>query len=252
MCFLSRFKSVLLLLPLLLVLSCTTSHNLENRLAQLETKVQDIEELGVMGLAEGVGASFYPVSGSLTGSGTGSLDKISGTADNDAAIAMFNAHGTYGNAFFAYTLDDNGGSGDNEPWYIESGDGGDERWELCDLHGTYTYSKCEISESDAATVDISSNESGIVYINTDGAQEYDLPADPTGYIICIGNDEDSTGAITIDPNGTDIIILDGAVESAGEAIVSGGAVDDYICLIGIDSTYWRETGYTGTWDGAVD
>jgi len=247
-----KYKVSWLVLLVLFTFGCATNRLQDRKIADLADRVQDIEFGALMGLAESADANFFPVSGSLTGGGTGSLDKITSTADNDAAIAMFNAHGTYGDAFMAFTLDDNAGSGDDEPWYVNSGDGGNERWELLDGRFSFMYSKIKNNESDAATITVNDYDTGTVYVNTDGVQEADLPADPTGLVYCFCNDEDSTGAITLDPNVNDIIIIDGALESAGEAIVSSGSIADFLCIYGIDAVYWRVTGYTGTWDGAVD
>jgi hypothetical protein len=233
--------------------------------AEIELLKKEIKDLksemeisSLLGMAEGAKANIYPYTGGLTGGGTGALDKTTGTNDGDAAIVLLSDHATWGNAFMPYALDVDGGNDEDPPWIIDSGDGGGaatvEDWELLDGRFNNMFSKISIDESNDATVDISSLDykTGTFFINTDGAQEYDLPANPTGLVFCFANDEDSTGAITIDPDDADYIILDGAAESAGEAIVSTGAIEDQVCIIGIDASYWKVTGYLGTWDGAVD
>lgn len=73
----------------------------------------------------------------------------------------------------------------------------------------------------------------IIYNDVAGVLEVDLPDTATDRTICVHAD-DQASAITIDPNGTDVIRLDGASESAGEAIDNTGsaAVGDYICVHG--------------------
>jgi len=88
--------------------------------------------------------------------------------------------------------------------------------------------------------------SNAVYLNNDNdAIEFDLPADPTGCTLCFRNRY--AAAITIDPNGTDVITMTDTAASAGEAIVSSGAVNEYICLVGVDTSNWIGLGKAGTW-----
>jgi Tfp pilus assembly protein FimT len=80
-------------------------------------------------------------------------------------------------------------------------------------------------------------------------------ADGLGWSLCIYGD--GANAITVDPDAEDIIIDtfdDGGAESAGEAITSGGAAGDMICLVVIkfsgDVAYWAVTAENGTWTPA--
>ena len=79
-------------------------------------------------------ADFFPMSGGLTGGGVGSLDKVTGTEDKDTAIVILNDDATYGNAVFFYSLDVDGGGAESAPWIIDSGDAGNEDWELCNVY----------------------------------------------------------------------------------------------------------------------
>lgn len=183
----------------------TTSPDLETRLAQLESKVAEIEDLGVMGLAEGVGASFYPATGALTGGGTGALDKITSTADKDAAIVMFNDEATYGNAFMPFTLDVDGGGTESAPWLIDSGDGGNEDWELTDVYANELYTK---------PVD-----DGYMYFDPDTASESDWyigPNHDSG-----GDDNDSLEFRQSATAGTSVEL---ELETDGDLVITGAVV----------------------------
>ncbi len=72
-------------------------------------------------------ASVYPVLQDLTGGGTGALDKITGTVDEDGALVLLNAdHGSYPGFGAGYSLDADGGAGDLAPWRVDSGDTGED------------------------------------------------------------------------------------------------------------------------------
>jgi hypothetical protein len=95
-----------------------------------------------------------------------------------------------------------------------------------------------------------SGNSGYYYNAIAGVIEFDLPADPTGTAFCF-NSYTNAQVVTIDPNGTDVITLNGTAASAGEAIVSSGAVDEFICLHGVNTTTWISWGSKGTWAEAT-
>lgn len=105
-------------------------------------------------------------------------------------------------------------------------------------------------ESTAATVTVSGNN-GIYYNSDDDVIEFDLPAAAAGKQFCF-HGYSYARAITIDPDDSDQILLDGALETAGEAIDSTGAANDFICLHGKSAGVWVAWGSNGTWDGAVD
>lgn len=82
------------------------------------------------------------------------------------------------------------------------------------------------------------------------AYELDLPALTSGASLCIYSP--TAHAITIDPNGTEVIVLDGVAESAGEAVVqTTPTAGDFVCLLS-NGTNWYTLGKSGDWDGAVD
>ena len=113
---------------------------------RLEKKVKQLE---VMGMAGGVQADFRPFSGGLTGGGAGALDKPTSTENKDAAIVILEADGTYGNAFFPYTLDVDGGGVEDVPTVIDAADGGNEDWELCKgiFNGLWVYDDIRITDT---------------------------------------------------------------------------------------------------------
>lgn len=63
----------------------------------------------------------------------------------------------------------------------------------------------------------------------------------------------STGAnaVKIRPEASDVIVLNGAANSAREAIVSASAAGDFVCLIAKDATNWYTLGRSGTWTAEV-
>jgi len=242
-------KLLLILMSIFFVSSCATmgdrTVSLELKIVQLQDRVEQLEMMqGV-----GVGADIYPVTQGFTGGGTGVLDTITSTEDDDASMVIFNDDTTYGEAVFFYSLDSDGGSGDDVPWYVESGDGSSERWELCDGHFNSIFSKIKVQKKDGASYQPLARETGTMFINDDNdiITFGTLPADPTDLVYCFGNDTGVTAIITITPDASDYIVLDGTATSQAEGIKSGGNAKDSVCLIGLDSSYWKVTGYVGTW-----
>jgi hypothetical protein len=87
---------------------------------------------------------------------------------------------------------------------------------------------------------------GGTYINADNhGTTWQLPADPTNKRFCFGNTLYAQ-ILTIDPNGTDIIVYT-TIGGAGNTIYSSGALTDHICLVGIDTPYWKVENAQGTW-----
>ena len=79
--------------------------------------------------------------------------------------------------------------------------------------------------------------------NNTTAREFDL-CDPTGgETICISDDAGSV--VTIDPNGSDVIVLNGTAQAGGDAIVSTGTRGDFCCMIAKDASTWLTKGCQG-------
>lgn len=74
--------------------------------------------------------------------------------------------------------------------------------------------------------------------------EIDLPAAVAGMNVCIYN----TGAftITIDPNGTDVIVRDGTAQSAGVSFTLSSGAGNYVCIVADTANHWVTLGYKGT------
>lgn len=106
------------------------------------------------------------------------------------------------------------------------------------------------SPETSASVDLStaSNCRGKFYYNNDAdVITFVLPPVEDGLNCCFGAGTRAE-VVTVDPDdGTDTIILNGTAASPGEAIESSGSAGDFICLLGLGSTYWITLGRSGSW-----
>lgn len=78
---------------------------------------------------------------------------------------------------------------------------------------------------------------------------FQLPADPSGIKYCFANGAYET-VISIVPDGTDVIRFIGYTTGEGDGLVSTGAYQDYVCLLGLNTSTWRVIQTMGTW--AID
>lgn len=233
-----------------------TGCSISKRVDRLDERFTALEEESVMVGAEGVGAATRAygrdcVDGSCTAGKD--LDDLTGMSDGD--IALVPKDPTYGSLVYVY--DDPSSTGDDPPWVIDP-DSGTGEWILFDTTFGSIFGKMEVSNETSATVTVNDYDTGTYFANQDNdVIEFDLPSDPTDLVYCFGNSH-VTGtpvaqAITVDPNASDYIVLDGSViYSAGEDITSSGDGKDNICLAGLDSSYWKVTGYQGDWTGYDD
>jgi hypothetical protein len=78
-----------------------------------------------------------------------------------------------------------------------------------------------------------------------------LPAVAQGMSTCI--EIDAAIEITLELDNSDTFILNGVTMAAGEAIINttAEAADDWICVVGRDSTIWKVKGKKGTWTEAT-
>lgn len=233
------------------------------RVDQLEAKVKKLERQVMMGAATGAGKNIYPVTGALTGGGTGALDKITSVADQDAALVMFNDEATWGDAFIPYTAND-GAETEYSPYAIDPDEAGTIRWQWVPIYGRSVYgnapylsigASCVIgTDCDGALVRIAWG--GTILVTAD-AVTITLPeivaSGPTavqvtpGAYLCVFNKDDNENFI-LDPHANDYIIDEvGAPNAIGEYI---GTTDgtpstrgDYICLWASDADYWMVSGY---------
>lgn len=101
-----------------------------------------------------------------------------------------------------------------------------------------------IYSSTAATITVAGN-AGIYFNGDDDAIAFNLPADPSGKTFCFRNLY--AKAITVNPDDSDYIQLGAKKAAQGEAVVSTGAADELICLVGLDTSNWVSMGKAGTW-----
>ena len=124
-----------------------------------------------MGIVGGVAyaANFYPFSGGLS-TGTGGLKSLTGLADKDGGVVILNDDATYGNAFFAFGLDQTGGCGaESAPTCIESGVAG-RWWELNDVYGMNHYAfgtlpEYKLNDTDGAGTSLLDKHAGSLKAN---------------------------------------------------------------------------------------
>lgn len=85
------------------------------------------------------------------------------------------------------------------------------------------------------------------------AVSYALPTASAGLQYCVGNGYNGsaadTGALTLQTSasGQFIIFTDGSLSATGGYVISSGAVGDFACMIGVDSTHWYFRPNQGTW-----
>jgi hypothetical protein len=251
----------LILILIFLLAGCATT-DLENRIKVLEDRAARVEMMTLSGSAA---ANFFPsrdVDWEETGEAGGDLDFIPSTANLDISYLMSLAEANYAKCastmcnttltfFSPYILEDAADSEDF-PWQIAADDGGNEFWELMDGQFNRIFGKTDVIKDTATPITVNSWNTGAYFINDDDDDiVYNLPADPTDLFFCFGNDRDassSTTNIQVDPDASDYIIIHGAIAGQGELIETHtGSAKDVVCLIGLDSSYWKVVSYQGVW-----
>ena len=75
-----------------------------------------------------------------------------------------------------------------------------------------------------------------------------LPAVATGMSVCVYST--TAAAVHVDPDGSEVVTLDGTALTGGTKVTSDSGAGDFICLIG-DGSGWTTLGRSGTWtDGS--
>lgn len=88
-----------------------------------------------------------------------------------------------------------------------------------------------------------------VMADESGATQIELPALASGSNFCVYSA--TAQVISLNPNGTETIYLDGASIGAGDELDSPGALGDFVCLLS-NGTNWYVIGKAGTWiDGGA-
>jgi len=177
-------RKVLLLLLITVFLSGCAGVSLvdTNRLTQLENDVKTLKadsekqfnlivekmRRQAMLMAEQAGANFYPAR-SHTGGAAGDLDNVANPSDKDVGFVVTNADGTYGNAVFIYSFDDDASAGESVPTVIAP-DTGSGEWELVNVWGTNVYAVTAFlpDASDGATLGNADNEFADLYLADGG------------------------------------------------------------------------------------
>jgi hypothetical protein len=248
-------KIGILILFLMFFVGCSTFQRIDD----LDRRATILEEEREMGLAEGVGAATRMwgrdcIDGSCAAGKN--LDDITagGAGAIDGDVAIVPADPTYG--FLIYLMDDDSAAAESLPNIVDPDTAGDHRWILQGTTLQKIFGKMYVSVETGDPVTVVVGDTGTMFINgDDDAIEFDLPADPTDLVYCFGNGHVAgtpvAQVITIDPDASDYIIYNGITAAQGEAIVSGGVGMDNICLIGLDASYWKVTGYIGGWAEAT-
>lgn len=191
--------------------------------------------------------NHYPCS-ALIGGGTGALDAIVNPGLGDVAYVTLNGHASYGNASFQYVYHNFGGAvSDNPPYEIkdDSAQNANYAWVL-----TWSSIAVPVVATSAHTVTLGEVRAGIAQQKTN-AVTWSLPAAAAagyGTPWCVYNFTD-TKVITVDANGSEVIVLKGVAGSGGVAVTSDGADGDYACFVAVtdvgdgSTDGWVQYGY---------
>lgn len=109
--------------------------------------------------------------------------------------------------------------------------------------GTISGATPSTTDADGDTLD-AAEQYGYFHWAT-GAGTWNLAGAAAGMSFCIYST--TAAAIVINPDDSDIIVLNGTALSAGDSITSASAAGDFICLIAKDAEYWYTVGRSGTW-----
>jgi hypothetical protein len=215
----------------------------------------------------GDGAVIYgqnDQSNTLTSSATGWTANLNLSADAFVPTTAANAAGEIGyasNAFSFYAnSEDLTLTASSNTWTVGTGTGvTDISFGAINLVATgHVDAGTRLIET-TTDINVTVDGSSGVYINNHASTiNYTLPADPEtaggdSKIFIFRNRQ--ANAITITPAAGDVIELDGADETAGETIVSTGAVGEMATLVGFDdggTDRWIVFSTNGTWDGGTD
>ena len=93
------------------------------------------------------------------------------------------------------------------------------------------------------------NESyGTLFLNGDNdAIDFTLPSAVAGMSACFVQGQGVAGAITVQPNTGDYLVVDGVRGTIATDYTSGGEGADKLCVIAADATDWIVTSEIGTW-----
>jgi len=176
-------------------------------------------------------ADFYPFSGGLS-TGTGGLKSLTSIEQSDGGVVILNSDATYGNAFFAFGLDEAGGCGTElAPVCIESGDAG-QWWELTDVHGMNHYAwgtlpEFKLNDTDGAGTALADKHAGSLKANFTTVTEDSEVSDIYLTAYLAGTE---TNVIFWDGSATSMIVAGHAVPSAADTYSLGSATAEWANL----------------------
>ena len=163
----------------------------------------------------------FTVTNAIAGSVTGSAATLTGTLANIASSTSAN---------LATTLSDESGTG-----YVAFTDGADT---TIKMQGTFA---APIT-TNPLTLTAAQCKNNVLYYGATGT--VNLPAATAGMNLVIYN----TGAftVTIDPNGTDVVVRDGTAQSGGVSFTLSSGAGNYVTLVADAANHWTTVGYKGT------
>lgn len=249
-----RWRCLVLCICLAFFLGCA---GLQSGSADLERRLEEVEDQILMLQASGVGASFRPYT-ALTGGGTGALDKTDGASlsDADVAVVVLEGDATYDNALLIYALDATSSCGGDDtgvhPRFIQPDtNAGTKCWELTSVYGVNVLGANKFftfAANDTLTVE---EVSGTMILVT-AAAELELPDigtaagdAPQGSIFCVY--VSAAVAVSLDPDASDSITMDGSEDTNGDKITSASAIADNVCLWASHSDGWTVPNNPTTW-----
>jgi hypothetical protein len=214
----------------------------DSRITALEQKMAKMEKRSIMDLATGAGANFYPARG-IDGGAAGDLDKIASPTIGDIAFVVLNEDALYGNAMFVYVYTDFGAAvAQNLPYEVKpvTGSSANYAWTLA----SSSVAPPVVISSTPWTLTLGEARAGTAQMTVTGT--VNLPAAATvgfGSMWCVFSRD--AEVMTIDPNGTEKININGVASAAGVSVTSDGAVGDFGCFIAVTDT--DTTGTDGWW-----
>lgn len=187
----------------------------------------------------------------VTNPGTKTWKKLSVSAESFKSTIVDNPHIhfsslTSGESQWYIGPNHDGVGDDNDPIEIrQSVTPGSSVWFSLTPDGTLTSDlKTNVTLSSLSPITVT-GFSG-VYVNVDDdVKTFNLGDVEAGRYFCFRNRYNR--ALTITPSAGDIIWLSGSALTAGQSIVSTGAANELMCILGIDNDYWMTMEQIGTW-----
>jgi hypothetical protein len=237
-------KKLLLFLAIVgLLFGCATGS--DQQIVKMQQDIAQLQKQMKVALIGGAGAAFRPFHG-LTGDAAGDLDHVDGStlALGDVAFVELNGDATYGNSSWEYVYHDFGGAvSSNPPYEIKpaSSPNANYAW----VYAGGSLAPPLYITSTPHTLTLGEARAGLAIIQTN-ATTVNMPAAASvgfGTMWCAVSDVAEIQ--TIDPNGSEKMVVNGSVSAAGVAVTSDGALGDYACFVAVTDT--DGSGTDGWW-----